>query len=288
VYVCVEVSQLLVGEIVLIIGSSLAGVLSVAAFNRLYNNRRIINSHLKKQKQQQEHFVKPFNTAKEELQSLEFEKNLVSEAITRVYEAMQEKKIDVIERDRLLTKYKRQLNSYNERIAELQSTIDLKEIGEVRNNLVSLLEERIKGIDQKLDELSYKTGIPSSDNNNARTEIRQEEERGTVATINNNKRTLVSKKPLKDDLSLTAPSQLTTPQKSADKRVSGGGGGKKAEEKNIEELQKEIMESLARLEQVELDDNEEEQEVLPKPSINKEEVGGSNNNNKKLDALANF
>jgi hypothetical protein len=277
---------LLVGEIVLIIGSSLAGALSVAVFNRLYNNRRIRNSHLKKQ--QQEHFVKPLNTAKQELQSLQFEKNLISEAITRVYEAVQEKKIDVIERDRLLTKYKRQLNSYNERIAELQSIIDLKEISEVRNNLVSLLEERIKGIDQKLDELSYKTGIPSSDNNNARTERRQEEERGTVATINNNKRTLVSKKPLKDDLSLTAPSQLTTPQKSADKRVSGGGGGKKAEEKNIEELQKEIMESLARLEQVELDDNEEEQEVLPKPSINKEEVGGSNNNNKKLDALANF
>jgi chromosome segregation ATPase len=274
-------------------GSSLAGALSVAVFNRLYNNRRIINSHLKKQKQQQEHFVKPLNTAKQELQSLQFEKNLVSEAITRVYEAMQEKKIDVIERDRLLTKYKRQLNSYNERIAELQSTIDLKEIGEVRNNLVSLLEERIKGIDQKLDELSYKTGIPLSDNNNiARTEKRQEEERGTVATINNNKNnnnyTQQRQKPLKDDLSLTPPSQLTNPQKSADKRVSGG-GGKKAEEKNIEELQKEIMESLARLEQVELDDNEEEeQEVLHKPSIDKkeEEVGG--NNNKKLDALANF
>ena len=272
-------------------GSSLAGALSVAVFNRLYNNRRIRNSHLKKQ--QQEHFVKPLNTAKQELQSLQFEKNLVSEAITRVYEAMQEKKIDVIERDRLLTKYKRQLNSYNERIAELQSTIDLKEIGEVRNNLVSLLEERIKGIDQKLDELSYKTGIPLSDNNNiARTEKRQEEERGIVATINNNKNnnnyTQQREKPLKDDLSLTPPSQLTNPQKSADKRVSGG-GGKKAEEKNIEELQKEIMESLARLEQVELDDNEEEeQEVLHKPSIDKkeEEVGG--NNNKKLDALANF
>src|SRR5919197_2333354 len=236
-------------------GSSLAGALSVAAFNRLYNNdKRIRKPHLKKQ-QQQEHFVKPFSTAKQELQSLQFEKDLISEAITRVYEAMQEKKIDVIERDRLLTKYKRQLNSYNERIAELQSTIDLKEIGEVRNNLVSLLEERIKGIDQKLEELSYKTGIPLSDNNNiARTEKRQEEERGTVATINNNKNnnnyTQQRQKPLKDDLSLTPPSQLTNPQKSADKRVSGG-GGKKAEEKNIEELQKEIMESLARLEQVE-------------------------------------
>ena len=280
---------MLVGEIVLIMGSSLAGALSVAVFNRLYNNRRIRNSHLKKQ--QQEHFVKPLNTAKQELQSLQFEKNLVSEAITRVYEAMQEKKIDVIERDRLLTKYKRQLNSYNERIAELQSTIDLKEIGEVRNNLVSLLEERIKGIDRRLDELSYKTGIPSSsDNNNdniARTERGNEEERGTVATINNNNNnTQQPQKSLKDDLSLTAPSQLTTTQKSADKRR---GGGKKAEEKNIEELQKEIMESLARLEQVELDDNEEEQEVLLKPSIDKEEeVGGNININKKLDALANF
>jgi hypothetical protein len=278
-------------------GSSLAGALSVAVFNRLYNNRRIRNFHLKKQKQQQGHFVKPFNTAKQELQSLQFEKNLVSEAITRVYEAMQEKKIDVVERDRLLTKYKRQLNSYNERIAELQSTIDLKEIGEVRNNLVSLLEERIKGIDQKLDELSYKTGIPLSDNNNniARTERRQEkEERGTVAAINNNNNnnnnnnTQQRQKQSKDDLSLTAPSQSTTTQKNADKRR--GGGGKKTEEKNIEELQKEIMGSLARLEQVELGDNEEEeQEVLHKPSVDKEEeVGGNNNLNKKLDALANF
>jgi hypothetical protein len=282
---------LLVEEIVLLMGSSLAGALSVAVFNRLYNNDKRKSYHLKKQQQQQEHLVKPFNTAKQELQSLQFEKNLVSEAITRVYEATQEKKIDVIERDRLLTKYKRQLNSYNERIAELQSTIDLKEIGEIRNNLVSLLEERIKGIDQRLDELSYKTGMPLSDddnnNNIARTERKQEkEEHRTVATINNNNNnTQKRQKPLKDNLSLTSSSQLTTTQKSADKK---GAGAEKTEEKNIDELQKEIMESLLRLEQVELGDNEEEQEVLHVPSVDKEEEEEVGSNNKKLDALANF
>ena len=288
---------MLVEEIVLLMGSSLAGALSVAVFNRLYNNDKRKSYHLKKQQQQQqqEHLVKPFNTAKQELQSLQFEKNLVSEAITRVYEATQEKKIDVIERDRLLTKYKRQLNSYNERIAELQSTIDLKEIGEIRNNLVSLLEERIKGIDQRLDELSYKTGMPLSDddnNNIARTERKEEEqqEHRTVVTINNNNNnTQKRQKPLKDNLSLTPPpppSQLTTTQKSTDKKRAEA---KKTEEKNIDKLQKEIMESLARLEQVQLGENEEGQEVLHMPSVDKEEEEVvSGRNNKKLDALANF
>jgi hypothetical protein len=142
-----------------------------------------------------------------------FEKNLASEAITRVYEASQEGRIDRLERDRLLLKYKQQLDSLNQRIASLQPVADYADLTELRNSLVSLLENKISALDQKI--LDMKSGVPD-DAVDAKVQK-------IIAETSKVQATQVDQKPFK------------------------------AEEKSIDQLQKEIMQALQRLEQVEID-----------------------------------
>jgi hypothetical protein len=189
------------GETAIIAGSSVAGALSAAIIERL---SRVKAKALSKD-------PKSPTAARAELASLLFEKTLSAEAITRVYEAAQEGKIDRLERDRLLVKYKRDLDSLNERIALLQPVADYADLTEVRNNLVSLLESKISTIDARLAEMS-KAGA----------------------------------KPIVVEKVQVMP----VPEKAKDDAQSKQF---KAEEKSIEQLQKEIMQALVRLEQVELD-----------------------------------
>jgi hypothetical protein len=188
-------------EIALIAGTSVAGAISAAFIERL--------SRSKGGKRQS----RSSSAARAELLSLLFEKNLAAEAITRVYEASQEGRIDRLERDRLLLKYKQQLDSLNGKIAILQPAADFVDMAELRNNLVSLLENKISALDQKL--LEIKPGA-SQDGVDAKVQR-------IIAETSKVQAAPVDQKPFK------------------------------AEEKSIDQLQKEIMQALQRLEQVEID-----------------------------------
>lgn len=187
-------------EIALIAGSSVAGAISAAVIEKLSR---------KGDKQR----PRSTNAARAELLSLLFEKNLAAEAITRVYEASQEGRIDRLERDRLLLKYKQQLDSLNQRIASLQPVADFADLTELRNSLVSLLENKISALDQKI--LDMKSGVPH-DAVDAKVQK-------IIAEASKVQAVPVEQKPFK------------------------------AEEKSIDQLQKEIMQALQRLEQVEID-----------------------------------
>jgi hypothetical protein len=152
-----------------------------------------------------------------ELISLLFEKNLTAEAITRVYEAAQDGRIDRLERDKLLLKYKQQLDSLNQKVAYLRPVADFSDLKELRNNLVSFLEERISALDKKLLELS-KSNPPSQDDIDAK-----------------------AKKILAETSNMQ---QSATP---IEQKMF------KADEQSIEQLHKEIVQALQHLEQVEID-----------------------------------
>ena len=243
----------------LIAASTLAGVISAAVILTRISRSKTSSSSLKKR---QDLLIKPFSTTKAELQSLLFEKSLLSQSITRVYEASNEGKIDSIERDRLLLKYKQQLASYNKKITDLQSVVDITELVDMRNGLVSLLEGRITAIDQKLAEISNKYGISPSDI--------------IDSSLKSDRQAIVGKKPeeenkesgqnLKENDEDRHQSDGSN-EESMTAEVRGGGGDQKdqkkkkhndkeklkTEEKTIDELQKEIMHALSRLEQVDPD-----------------------------------
>jgi hypothetical protein len=197
-------------EIALIAGSSIAGVISALFLDKLFrvrsNNKNPARSS------------SSGSSIRAELLSLLFEKNLTAEAITRVYEAAQDARIDRLERDKLLLKYKQQLDSLNQKVAYLRPVADFSDVKELRNNLVSFLEDRISALDKKLLELSKSSASPSEDDIGAK-----------------------AKKILAETSKLQS---ATTP---IEQKLF------KAEEQNIEQLQKEIAQALQHLEQVEID-----------------------------------
>jgi hypothetical protein len=275
----------LLEEILLIAAFALAGAISGYV---ILNRITIGKTSLKKK----ERFIKPFSTTKEELQSLQFEKSLISNSITRVYEASYEGKIDLIERDRLLLKYKQQLDSYDKKIADLQSLVDISELADLRNGLVSLLEGRITAIDHKLAEISNKYGISTSDiivgspkgssqrsifdraggdgGNKRKNEKKDEEE---DQRKNDDKEEQYQSDLAKEKAVTDGREQIDQKKDNAKEKV-------KTEEKTIDEIQKEIMQALGRLEQMDPDNSYGDHE----PSV----INNNNNNNKKRDALSSF
>ncbi len=88
------------------------------------------------------------------LHSLEFEKNLTAESLTRVAEAMNQGKISPLEYDRLVLQYNEKLQTFEKEISELRSTSDIFELQNLRNDLNSFLQNKMKQIDEKLGQLS--------------------------------------------------------------------------------------------------------------------------------------
>jgi len=95
------------------------------------------------------------------LESLKIENDIIKEGIAKIYEAFNDDKISKLEYDRLMVKYTEDLRICDERIKDLQPIIDIFELKDLRNGLVSLIENRIKNIDEKLDKLSSTTTMKS-------------------------------------------------------------------------------------------------------------------------------
>ena len=193
-------------EVAIIAGSTFAGAISAVFIEKLSRIRSSSKKH-----------ARTSSAARAELLSVLFEKNLAAEAISRVYEASQNGRIDRLERDRLLLKYKQQLDSLNQKVAYLQPVADFADLTELRNNLLLLFGDRISALDKKLLELS-KSSVSSEAN---------------AADVR-----------IKEILAETLKMQPTAPleQKLID-----------ADEKSIEQLHKEMLQALQQLEQVEID-----------------------------------
>ena len=198
-------------EIAVIAGSYVAGVMSAVFLGKLFR----IRSNKKKYARSSSSSIASIRA---ELLSLLFEKNLTAEAITRVYEVARDGRIDRFERDKLLLKYKQQLDSLNQKVAYLQPVSDFSDLKELRNNLVYFLEDRISALDKKLLELS-KSNPPSQDDIDTKV-----------------------KKILAETSNMQQQSVTPIEQKMF-----------KAEEQSIEQLHKEIVQALQHLEQVEID-----------------------------------
>lgn len=95
------------------------------------------------------------------LESLKIENDIIKEGMAKIYEAFSGDKISKLEYDRLMVKYTEDLRICDERIKDLQPIIDIFELKDLRNGLVSLIENRIKNIDEKLDKLSSTTIVKS-------------------------------------------------------------------------------------------------------------------------------
>lgn len=94
--------------------------------------------------------------ARRELNAILLEKDLISSALTRVYEAEVEKRITKSEREELAARYKKRLKEVEERLGDAEITIEVGELERLREELLGLFEGKMQQIEERLREAQIK------------------------------------------------------------------------------------------------------------------------------------
>jgi len=102
-----------------------------------------------------------FEEARNKLRILELEREILSYAIRRLYEAAAEGKITEDERDRLVLKYREDLARIKEEIARGESIVALNELERMQDEFVKLFSERLEELNKRIGELRALSGFVS-------------------------------------------------------------------------------------------------------------------------------
>jgi len=97
--------------------------------------------------------------AKEELRILELEREILSDAIRRLYEAHAEGKITEEEREKLAETYKSRMMAVKNAISKDESVVALHELESMQEDLIKLFSERFGDITAKIEELRSKVEV---------------------------------------------------------------------------------------------------------------------------------
>ena len=99
------------------------------------------------------------SSAKDELRILELEREILSDAIRRLYEAHAEGKINEQERERLASSYKSRMMTVKESMAKDETVVALHELESMQEDLMKLFSERFGDLSSKVDELRSKIDV---------------------------------------------------------------------------------------------------------------------------------
>ncbi len=169
--------------------------------------------------------------AKEELRILDLEREILSDAIRKLYEAHAEGKITEEERDRLAQTYKERMMIVKEAIAKDESVVALHELEAMQEDLIKLFSERFDEISAKIEELRLKV------------------EAKPLKEI-----TIPAQKPAKLVEAEEKPEAAETEEKAKKKRKPPVKPPPRTEaEKRIEEIRAEVEKVLERLGQMEIE-----------------------------------
>jgi hypothetical protein len=132
-------------EIVLIL-SSLAGVATAAAVRKMPKEKNQLlslgaSSHIKTQ-----------------INSLRIEKDILTKTISRLYQA--ESEFSKVQKGKLLLKYQHQLGIVLAKLEKLEQASSHPDLGPVGDGLITLMDQKLSKLDDRLYELSSKISSP--------------------------------------------------------------------------------------------------------------------------------
>ena len=165
--------------------------------------------------------------AKDELKTLDLEREILSFAIRRLYEAQAEGKITEEERERLAQWYKSRMMEVRDTIARSESVVALHELESMQEDLVKLFSERFDELSKKVEDMR------------TQLELKPIEEE-----------TLVSAAP---SPTAEAAAESEKEKKKMRKRPAPTPPRKTEAEKRIEEIKAEVEKVLERLGQIEVE-----------------------------------
>jgi hypothetical protein len=99
------------------------------------------------------------SNAKDELRMLDLEREILSDAIRRLYEAQAEGKITEAEREKLAASYKARMMSIKESISKDETIVALHDLEGMQEDLMKLFSERFGELTSKVDELRTKIDV---------------------------------------------------------------------------------------------------------------------------------
>ena len=167
--------------------------------------------------------------AKEELRILDLEREILSDAIRRLYEAHADGKITEEERERLAETYKSRMMTVKEAISKDESLVALHELESMQEDLVKLFSERFDELNTKIDELRTKV------------EVRTVKEIKIPAVSTAPPTPAPEEKPVEEE---KAKKKKKTPERPSPRTAA---------EKRIEEIRSEVEKVLERLGQMEIE-----------------------------------
>ncbi|SHO44292.1 conserved exported hypothetical protein [Nitrosotalea sinensis] len=92
-----------------------------------------------------------------QLHSLRMEKEILSKTITRIHQ--QESDVNKIQKDKLLLRYQHQLGIIIAKIEKLEVASRYPDLGPVGDSLISLMDNKLSQLDQRLHEISSKITV---------------------------------------------------------------------------------------------------------------------------------
>ena len=168
--------------------------------------------------------------AKDKLKMLDLEREVLSSAIRRLYEAQAEGKISEEEREGIAQRYKSRMMKVRDSISKSESVVALHELESMQEDLIKLFSERFDELGRKVEELR------------TRLEIKAEKEEAaplTVVTETSGADTPENEKEKEKRKPRKKRAQAPTPKSDAEKR--------------IEEIRTEVEKVLERLGQIEVE-----------------------------------
>lgn len=90
-------------------------------------------------------------SSRQELKTLLLEKDLLSNAITRVFELEVQGQVSKEERDVLVKRYKDRFQEVDNKLDDIELIIEVSELEHLRNELVTLLTRKLDDVDKKLE-----------------------------------------------------------------------------------------------------------------------------------------
>ena len=157
-------------EIALIL-SSLAGVATAAAVRKMPRDKNQLlslgaSSHIKSQ-----------------INSLKIEKDILTKTISRLYQADSE--FSKIQKDKLLLKYQHQLGIVLAKLEKLEQASKHPDLGPVGDGLITLMDQKLSKLDDRLYELSSKMSTAKVETPKAKEpEVKKEKKQTTNSFTN--------------------------------------------------------------------------------------------------------
>ncbi len=128
-------------EIVLVLGS-VAGVCTAAVISKI------------KRTKIKEFSFNANSRIKDEIESLKIEKEILTKTISQLYDNKSE--FPEIQREKLLVRYQHQLGLVIAKIEKLEVANKFPELGPIGDGLITLLDQRLSKLDNRLHEISSK------------------------------------------------------------------------------------------------------------------------------------